>query len=198
MAHDPRVDAYIAKAAVFAQPILTHLRTVVGSASPDISETIKWSMPFFDYRGKPLANMAAFKAHAAFGFWRREGAGPETEQADAMGQFGKLSSLADLPDDAVLTAMVHTAMELIDVDAKTRRPARLLKPDIEMPDDLRSALEAAPAAAAHFEAFPPSARREYLEWVVEAKAPATRAKRIATTVEQCSEGKRRNWKYENC
>ena len=195
---DPRVDAYIAKAAPFAQPILRHVRDVMQRASPEIAETIKWGMPFFDYRGSPLANMAAFKAHAAFGFWRRDGAGPAEEKADAMGQFGKLASLADLPPDAEIIALARAAMVLIDAGAKTRRPPRQPKPEIAMPDDLAAALAASPDAARHFAAFAPGARREYLEWVVEAKAPATRAKRISTTVEWAAEGKKRHWKYANC
>jgi hypothetical protein len=198
MTHDPRVDAYIAKSATFAQPILTHVRAVVHRASPEIDEAIKWSMPFFDYRGGPLANMAAFKAHAAFGFWRRDGAGPEKEGEGAMGQFGKLTSIADLPDEATLIAMIHQAMALIDAGAKTKRAPKQPKPDLTMPDDLRAALDAVSAAAGCFDAFPPGAQREYIEWVIEAKQPATRAKRIGQAVEWCAENKRRHWKYQGC
>lgn len=198
MSQDPRIDAYIAKAAAFAQPILTHVRGVVHRASPDITETIKWSMPFFDYNGAPLANMAAFKAHAAFGFWRRDGAGPEKEDEGAMGQFGKLVSLDDLPDEPTLIGMIHDAMALIDAGAKTRRPPKQPKPELTMPDDLKAALDAVPEAERRFAAFPPGAQREYIEWVVEAKQPATRAKRIGQAVEWCAENKRRHWKYQNC
>lgn len=198
MTQDPRVDAYIAKAAPFAQPILTHIRDVVHRASPEIVEAIKWSMPFFDYKGAPLANMAAFKAHAAFGFWRRDGAGPEKEDEGAMGQFGKLTSVADLPDDRALIGMIQAAMALIDTGAKTRRPPKQPKPELTMPEDLQAALDAVPAATANFAAFPPGAQREYVEWIVEAKQPATRAKRIGQAVEWCAENKRRNWKYQNC
>lgn len=198
MSRDPRIDAYIAKSAPFAQPILDHVRAVVHRASPDIDEAIKWSMPFFDYHGAPLANMAAFKAHAAFGFWRRDGAGPEKESEGAMGQFGKLTSIADLPDDKTLIAMIHQAMALIDAGAKTMRAPKQPKPELAMPDDLRAALDAVPAAAGYFDAFPPGAQREYIEWVVEAKQPATRVKRIGQAVEWCAENKRRHWKYQNC
>lgn len=198
MSHDPRIDAYIARAAPFAQPILEHIRGVMHRSAPDIVETMKWSMPFFDHDGQPLANMAAFKAHAAFGFWRREGAGPQDENAGAMGQFGKLTSIEDLPAEPVLSAMIRDAMALIDAGAKTRRAPRQPKPDAVMPDDLKAALAAIPAAAAHFAAFPPGGQREYIEWVLEAKQPATRAKRIATTVEQSGEGKRLHWKYAAC
>jgi hypothetical protein len=198
MARDSRVDAYIAKAQPFAQPILSHVRTVMHAAAPEVDEAIKWGMPFFLWKGAPLANMAAFKAHASFGFWRREGAGPAAEDDSGMGQFGRLTEVGDLPADAELATMVRDAIAVIETGAKTRRPPRAPKTEIAMPDDLRAALDAVPAAAAHFAAFSPSAQREYLEWVVEAKAPATRAKRIATTVEQLAEGKKRHWKYENC
>lgn len=197
MSQDPRVDAYIAKAAPFAQPILTHIRAVMHRASPDIVEAIKWSMPFFDYNGAPLANMAAFKAHAAFGFWRRDGAGPEKEGEGAMGQFGKLTGVADLPDEATLIALIHQAMAVIDAGGKTLRPPKHPKAELTMPDDLRAALDAVPEAAKHFAAFPPGAQREYIEWVVEAKQPATRVKRIGQAVEWCTENKRRNWKYQS-
>ena len=195
MPHDPRIDAYIAKSAPFAQPILSHIRAVMHRAAPEISETIKWSMPFFDYKGAPLANMAAFKAHAAFGFWRREGAGPEAEKDEAMGQFGRLTRVDDLPPEPELIAMIHAAIAAIEQGVKTRRTPRMPRPEVAMPDDLRAALDAAPAAAAAFAGFPPGAQREYLEWVIEAKAPATRVKRIERTVAQCAEGKRRHWKY---
>lgn len=198
MAEDPRVDAYIAKAAPFAQPILAHIRSVMHRASPEIVEAIKWSMPFFDYNGAPLANMAAFKAHAAFGFWRRDGAGPDKEDQGAMGQFGKLTSVADLPDDEVLIEMILAAMALIDAGAKSRRSPKQPKPDLTMPGDFQAALDAVRDAAKHFAAFPPGARREYIEWVVDAKQPATRVKRIGQAVEWCAENKRRNWKYQSC
>lgn len=198
MPRDPRVDAYIARAAPFAQPILAHVRALMHRASPEIAEAIKWSKPFFDYKGAPLANMAAFKAHAAFGFWRREGAGPDAEKADAMGQFGKLTRVEDLPPEPELIAMIQAAMALIDRGVKTHQAPRTPRPEVGMPEDLRAALDAVPAAAAAYAGFPAGAQREYLEWVVEARAPATRAKRIAQTVVQCAEGKRRYWKYAAC
>ncbi len=197
MPRDLRVTAYIAGAAPFARPILEHIRDVVHRTCPGIDEAIKWGMPFFTWNGQAVANMAAFKAHAAFGFWRREvadGAPP----ADAMGQFGKLASIADLPAEAELAAMMARAITLVEAGGKVRRTLPGKKVLLVMPGDLQTALDAEPPAASHFAAFPPGARREYVEWVLEAKQAATRAKRIATTVEQCAAGKRRNWKYENC
>ncbi len=198
MPQDPRVTAYIAKAAPLAQPILERIRAQMHAIAPEIGEDIKWSMPFFVHNDQPLANMAAFKQHAAFGFWRREGAGPADENADAMGQFGRLTSVADVPDAAILAPIVHAAMALIDEGAKTRRAPRAPKVELAMPYDLAAALAAVPIAQANFDGFPPGAQREYLEWVIDAKQPATRARRIASTVEWAAEGKRRNWKYENC
>ena len=196
MPQDPRVDAYIARAAPFAQPILNHIRGVVAAASPDLVEDIKWSMPMWLYRGKIVANMAAFKAHAAFGTWKRD-AGDTAPKPDGMGQLGKIASLSDLPPDAELIALVRAAMALVDAGGTMAR-ARQTKPVLAMPDDLRAALNADPAAAAHFEGFPPGSQREYVEWVVTAKQPATRARRIETTVAQSGEGKRLHWKYADC
>lgn len=191
MPKDARVDDYIAKAPPFAQPILEHIRAVVHRAVPEVDEAIKWSMPFFVAHGQPIANMAAFKAHAAFGFWRREAVDAPANPS-AMGQFGKLTSIADLPPEAELAATVHAAVALVAAGAKTKR-ATTPKAPLPVPDDLRAALDAVPAAAAAFDGFPPSAQREYSEWIVEAKQPATRARRLAQAVDQCAEGKRRYW-----
>jgi uncharacterized protein YdeI (YjbR/CyaY-like superfamily) len=192
---DPRIDAYIARQADFARPILEHLRRLVHAAVPEAEETIKWGMPFFTLKGRPLANMAAFKAHAAFGLWQGNAVlGEEGAHRDAMGQFGRLASLADLPPDETLADLLRRAAETAPKPRAKRPP----KPELPTPDDLRAALDAEPRAAATFESFPPSCRREYVEWVIEAKRPETRAKRVAQAVEWMAEGKRRNWKYESC
>jgi uncharacterized protein YdeI (YjbR/CyaY-like superfamily) len=199
MSHDPRIDAYIARQADFARPILEHLRAAVHAACPDCEETLKWSMPHFLYKGRMLAGMAAFKAHATFGFWRgKEVTGGTGKEREAMGSFGRIESLADLPDEATLDSLIRKAMAVTDSGAKPPRPAKAPKPEIEMPDDFRTALAANPTAAATLEGFPPSARRDYLQWVVEAKRPETRASRIAQSVEWLAEGKRRHWKYQDC
>ncbi|QMW21952.1 YdeI/OmpD-associated family protein [Sandaracinobacteroides saxicola] len=190
---DPRIDAYIERAAPFAQPILRHIRETLHAALPGLAETIKWGMPFFEHGGKPLANMAAFKGHAAFGFWKREGAAPAGEKDNAMGQFGRLASLADLPPDAEIGALARAAAALIDAGATTAKWPKTRAPAPAMPADLAAALDAMPTARAAFDGFPPSAQREYLDWVTEAKAPTTRARRIEATVSQCAEGKRRYW-----
>jgi uncharacterized protein YdeI (YjbR/CyaY-like superfamily) len=196
---DPRIDAYIARQADFARPILEHLRAAVHAACPECEETLKWSSPTFLYKSEMLAGMAAFKAHATFGFWKGSlVVGEGEEQMSGMGQFGRLTSVDDLPAPEALAALIGKAMALTDAGAKVKRPAKHPKADIEMPDDLRTALAANPKAAATLEGFPPSARRDYLEWVVEAKRPETRARRIALAVEWLAEGKRRNWKYETC
>jgi uncharacterized protein YdeI (YjbR/CyaY-like superfamily) len=197
MTTDPRIDAYIARQADFARPILEHLRAAIHAAYPDVEESIKWSMPAFLLKGRPLANMAAFKAHASFGFWRgRELVGDDAQEG-AMGQFGRLTSPADLPPPEKLDALIRAAAAKT-AEGSAPRPKKPPKPELATPDDLRAALDAEPRAAATFAAFPPSCRREYVEWVVEAKRPETRAKRVAQAVEWMAEGKRRNWKYENC
>ena len=195
---DPRIDAYIARQFEFARPILAELRTAVHRACPQVEETLRWSMPSFTYKGKILCQMAAFKAHAVFGFWQGREVAGETEKPSAMGQFGRLTSPADLPPPAELDALIAKAAALIDTGAKTPRAVKQPKPEIAMPDDFAAALSASASARASFDGFPPSARRDYLEWVTEAKQPATRAKRIAQAVEWLAEGKRRNWKYEKC
>lgn len=195
MASDQRIDAYIEKAAPFARPILDHLRALVHSALPGAEETIKWSMPHFMVGGKNVAGMAAFKAHCAFVI---HGDG---RQGDAMGQYGKIAKLDDLPGDADLAAKLVATAELVATKGtatpKAPRP-KTAKAEIVLPDDLAAALENVPAARATLDGFAPSHRREYVQWVVEAKRPETRAKRIAQAVEWLAEGKKRNWKYENC
>ena len=198
MKRDPRVDAYIARQADFARPILEHLRATVHAACADCEEAIKWGMPAFLYKGEMLASMAAFKRHATFGFWRGSLVVGDTEaQRSAMGQFGRLTSVDGLPDRAALEALVRKAMALTDQGVKPVRN-KAGKAPLPVPQDLRAALDANPAAAATFDGFPPSCRREYLEWIAEAKRDETRSKRVAQAVEWLAEGKKRNWKYENC
>jgi uncharacterized protein YdeI (YjbR/CyaY-like superfamily) len=194
---DPRIDSYIDGKAAFARPILHHLRAAVHRAVPEVEETLRWSMPSFTYKGQILCHMAAFKEHAVFGFWRgKEVAGGES--TSAMGQFGRLTSIADLPDETALHEMIRKAASLIDSGTRTPRPVKHPKPELVMPDGLASALAANPAAQASYDAFSPSAKRDYLEWVLGAKQSATRAKRIAQAVEWMAQGKKRHWKYEKC
>ncbi|HZP67659.1 MAG TPA: YdeI/OmpD-associated family protein [Rudaea sp.] len=195
---DPRVDAYIANSADFAKPILEHLRTIVHRACPDVEETIKWRFPTFMYRGM-LCGMAAFKQHCTFGFWKQGlVVGEKAATGDAMGQFGQLRSVADLPSASVLAGYVRKAMKLNEEGVKLPRPAKPKAPAAVAPDDLLVALAKNRKAKATFEGFSPSHRREYVEWIVEAKRPETRTRRIEQAVEWLAEGKPRNWKYMNC
>ena len=199
MKTDPRIDAYIESRQEFAKPILKHLRALLHEACPDCEETLKWSSPSFIYKGKILAGFAAFKAHAAFGFW----AGSQiletgARQESAMGQFGRLTAVGDLPPAEILSQLIRKAMALTDAGVKTVRPVKHPKPPLETPADLQAALDSNPAARATFESFPPGCKRDYLEWIVEAKREETRARRLVQAVEWMAEGKRRNWKYENC
>ncbi|HEX8380990.1 MAG TPA: YdeI/OmpD-associated family protein [Allosphingosinicella sp.] len=196
-ASDPRIDAYIARQADFARPILEHLRSAVHAACPEAEETLKWGMPHFLYKGRMLAGMAAFKAHATFGFRRaKEVVGETGAERDAMGQFGRLTSVADLPPDEALRVLIRKAMALTDEGTRPARRKAAPKAEPEVPRELANALAANPAAQATFGGFPPSCRREYAEWVAEAKRPQTRDRRIAQAVEWLAEGKKRNWKYE--
>ena len=194
MSKDPRIDAFIAKAAPFAQPILSHFRALVHRAEPEAVETIKWGMPHFTLDGKILAGMAAFKAHAALIV---EGAGERHGmERGGMGHYGKIHSMAEMPADAVLLDLLSNYAAKLRSGEKKAKVAKPTKAEIAMQDDFAAAL--APAARTQFDVFPPGARREYLEWIVEAKRPETRAKRIAQAAEWVAEGKRRNWKYEGC
>jgi hypothetical protein len=196
--HDPRVDAYIEKSAAFAQPILRHLREVVHAASPKIEETIKWGFPHFEYHGL-LCNMAAFKQHASFGFWKGkqlDGVGAAGVHTDAMGQFGRLTTLADVPSRKVLTGLIRAAMLLNEPGAVVSpRASRTPKAEFEVPEALAIALRTNAKARRTFDMFPPSHRRDYCEWIDEAKREETRTRRIATAMEWLAEGKSRNWKY---
>ena len=198
MKTDPRIDAYIeAKAADFARPILRHLRSVIHEACPDCEETLKWGMPSFLYGRQILAGMASFKAHATFHYWLGSLVVDTGDKAaTGMGQFGRLTSVDDLPDRETLVALTRKAMKLVDDGVKPDQKSS--KPPFTVPQDLQAAIEAAPAAKATWEAFPPSCQREYVEWVTEAKRDETRIKRLNQTIEQLGEGKRRHWKYENC
>lgn len=195
---DPRVDAYIAKSAPFAQPILQHLRNLVHTACPEATETIKWGMPFFDYKG-PFCNLAAFKAHCAFGFWKTALI-PDPRgllKRDAMGALGRLTSLKDLPSDTILKDFIKTAKKLNDEGIKAAPPKKsTVKKEIPVPDYFIRALQKNKKAWTAFEAFPPSHRKEYVQWITEAKTEDTRQKRMATAIEWISEGKARNWKYQ--
>lgn len=198
MSRDPRIDAYIAKAQPFARPILEHVRERVHAAAPGAAETTKWSAPAFTIDGKILLIMAAFKAHAALNFWRGQELRGNQANADGMGQFGKLTSLADLPPDAELDRLIREAAALAKAAPAPRQVKHAPKPLAEVHPDFAAALKANAKAQAVLDVFPPSARREYLHWVAEAKQDATRARRIADAVQWLSEGKRRHWKYENC
>lgn len=196
MPRDPRIDAYIDKQADFAQPILTWLRDRVHVGCPEVEEGIRWSMPAFSHRGRPLAHMAAFKAHAAFGFWYRDAIETGKEGA-AMGQFDRIASLADMPDAAAMEAQVREAAARIESGDIPKRAAKEAKAEAEVPPALAEALAREPEAASVFDAFPPGARRDYCDWIAEAKRDATRDKRIADAIGWIREGKKRNWKYES-
>lgn len=192
---DPRVDAYIDKAAPFAQPILAHIRKAVHGGCPDVEETMKWSFPHFVYKGM-LCSMASFKVHCSFGFWK--GSLLEVPpNGTTMSQFGRITSLDDLPKSRDLVTLVRRAAALNDDGIKlTPRTRSSPKPAPKTPADLQKALKANARALANFKASSPSHKREYIEWITEAKAEKTRQRRIATTIEWLAQGRSRNWKYE--
>jgi uncharacterized protein YdeI (YjbR/CyaY-like superfamily) len=208
MPANPKVDAYLAKAKPFAQPILTHLRNMVHQACPEVEETIKWSRPFFEYRGTILGNMSGFKEHCSFGFWGQE-MGAVLREAKAvkeggMGTLGRIASLKDLPADKQLLAWIRQAAAYIESGehispiAARNRVVKPAKAPAKVPAELATALQKNKKAASAFAAFSPSCQREYAEWISEAKRAETRDKRIATAVDWIAQGKQRNWKYQNC
>jgi len=200
---DPRVDAYINKSAAFAQPILTHLRELIHKAVPGVEESIKWSMPFFTYKGQMYGNLAAFKQHCSFGLFGGAMKAYLEEQGTAkngnMGSLGKITTLKDLPPNKTLTGYCKQAAAFIDDGAKTmQRPREAAKPAPETPAELAAALKKNRAAQKVWSGFSPSAQREYTDWITEAKRAETKEKRIAQAIEWIAEGKQRNWKYQNC
>ena len=196
---DPRVDAYIGQQADFARPILTHIRAMVHAGCADADEAIKWGFPHFVYKGKNLASMAAFKAHATLGFWYGDKAKETGSDNRAMGQFGRLTSLADLPPDSELADLIAQSMALIESGAKPEMfRNRKARAPIDVPPELQSAIDANAAASSVWADFSPGKKRDYAEWIVEARRDDTRAKRIAQAVEWIAEGKERHWKYKNC
>jgi len=196
VSRDPRIDAYIAKAQPFARPILEKVRERVHAAVPGTEETLKWSAPAYTLNGKILLMTAAFKAHAALNFWRGQELRKDEPDTEAMGQFGKLLSLADLPSDAELDRLIRDAAAIAGTAPAPRKAKHAPKPAPEIHPEFRAALKRVPKAKAAFDGFPPSAQREYVEWIGEAKQESTRRKRISTAIEWLSEGKRRNWQYE--
>lgn len=199
--YNPKFDEYIAKAPAYAQPIIEHLRELIHRAEPQVTEVIKWGHPCFDFQG-PAVSMAAFKQHIGVNFWKRalmdDPAGIFKIDDGTAGNLGKISSQGDLPSDEVLLAYFHNAFELNRQGVKTERKAKAPKAELEVPDYLIEAFKTHTKALAYFEQFSPSAKREYLEWLIDAKSEATRTKRLETMMEWVSEGKTRNWKYKNC
>ncbi len=197
---DKAIDAYIAKSADFAKPILTHLRELVHKACPDAEEKLKWSMPHFDYKGEMMCGMAAFKQHASFGFWKaslmKDPILIETAKTEvAMGHLGCIRTLKDLPSDKKLTAWIKEAMELNDKGIKVvKKP--VVKVELVEPDYFKKALAKNKKAQKVWDGFAYSHKKEYLQWITEAKTEPTRESRMATAFEWIAEGKGRNWKYE--
>ena len=191
---DPRIDAYIAKAQPFARPILRRFREAVHTGCPDVVETMKWRNPAFDYKG-PFAGMAAFKAHCAVGFWKQALMKNGLASGRTMGPYARVSSIEELPSAKSLVALVREAAALNEAGVRLvrRRPR---KPTPKVPADLTAALKKSSRARAAWDAFPPSHKREYIEWITGAKMDDTRRRRLATAIAQIAEGKSQNWKYE--
>jgi uncharacterized protein YdeI (YjbR/CyaY-like superfamily) len=200
---DSRMDAYISSAPDFAKPILNHLRVLVHTGCPDVEESMKWSRPHFMHKGMLMCGMSAFKHHVAFGFWLGEMVlgekGKWTGEDQGMGHFGRITSLTDLPSEKELLAYIKKAAELNERGVKRPAAPRTAgNRELIVPDGITAALKKNSKARAVFEAFSYSHKKEYVEWISEAKREETRQKRIETMLQWLTEGKSRNWKYENC
>lgn len=197
--YDPRIDAYIEKAGDFAKPVLRHIRDLVHKADPRIEETVKWGMPFFEYKG-PICMMAAFKAHCSFGFWKSSRLNDPAKMLHdgepAAGSFGRIEGLESLPPDDALIGFIHQSIAINESGVKEEKKPAKVKAEIPMPEDFDNLLANNLAAKTIYEKFSPSHKREYLEWIVEAKTEATRQKRLAQAIEMITEGKSKNWKYQ--
>jgi uncharacterized protein YdeI (YjbR/CyaY-like superfamily) len=198
---DPRVDAYIEKSADFAQPILREIRELIHQGCPEVEETMKWSFPHFMYKGV-FCGMASFKQHCTFGFWKGSLVLDTTDNksVDGMGQFGRITSVRDLPSKKVMLQYLKKAKQLNDdgVKAPSRSAPRKEKKELVIPSFFTAAVKKNKKALATFEAFPYSKKKDYVEWVTEAKTDETRERRLQTSIEWLAEGKSRNWKYERC
>ncbi len=202
MPKDKRIDAYIAKSQPFAQPILKHLRELVHKGCPGVEETIKWGMPSFEYKG-PYFGIAAFKKHCVGGFWKskllKDPKGylglNKNQGGEAMGNLGCITSLKDLPPDKVMLDFFKQAKKLNDDNVKLEKKPAVKKP-LKIPKELTDALKKNKKASETFENFSPSQKREYVDWITEAKTEATKMKRLSTTIEWLEEGKTRMWKYK--
>jgi uncharacterized protein YdeI (YjbR/CyaY-like superfamily) len=197
MPYNKQVDAYIAKSPDWAQPILARIREIVHETCPEVEEAMKWSSPTFVHHGI-MCGMVAFKEHAAFHFWKGELVTGTPLGGNGMGaaaQFGRLSSVKDLPPKKELVAHIKKAMKLNEEGVKVERPKKK-RPELAMPDYFMAAIKRNKQALAAYEAFSPSHRREYIEWITDAKTDATRDKRVAQAVAWMAEGKGRNWKYQ--
>jgi uncharacterized protein YdeI (YjbR/CyaY-like superfamily) len=198
---NPAFDAYIEKSAPFARPILRKVRALFHKACPEIEETMKWSFPHFEYKGI-VGSMAAFREHASYGFWKGQLLKDSNKLLAQMGDTSmgaaRLTDVSQLPPDKVLLAYIREAVALNDQGVKVPQAKKEPKGELKVPDYFQSALKKNKKASATFAAFSPSKKREYVEWVVEAKQEATRDKRLAQAIEWMAEGKARHWKYEKC
>lgn len=205
MKKDKRIDAYIKKSADFAQPILNHIRQLVHQAHPGMQETVKWGMPHFDFEGKSVVSMAAFKQHAVFGFWKAElikdpknyMQARKAQGGDAMGHGGKLASVKDLPPDKVFIDFVKQAIQLNQAGVKIEKPKKAVDPGASVaPDYFEKALKKNKTAWKVWSEWTPGKKKEYIDWLKDAKTDDTRQKRMETAIEWIAEGKIRNWKYQ--
>ena len=205
---DPRVDAYISEAEAFAQPFLKTIRKWVHTACPEVEETLKWGFPHFLFHGI-LCSMAGFKEHCRFLFWKGSIlSDPEgildPDRNEGVGHLGRLTEISQLPAEEIFLQYIHEAMRLnqagvkvTTVEAESEANVRKIKPKAALivPDDFSEALKKNKKAWTVFAGFSPTNKKDYVEWIEEAKTEKTRTSRLETSLIWISEGKPRNWKY---
>jgi uncharacterized protein YdeI (YjbR/CyaY-like superfamily) len=175
---------------------------LIHKACPGVHETIKWGFPSFDYKG-PFVSVASFKEHAVFGFWKAKLLNDPNEYlsersnegGEAMGHFGRITKLSDLPPDKALIDFIKQAKKLNDDGVKLPSKPKKEQSPLKIPPYFTAALKKNKMALATFENFSYSNKKEYVMWITEAKTETTRGQRLALAVEWMAEGKIRNWKY---
>ncbi len=191
------VDAYIKKSPEFARPILVKLRALFHRADSRIQETMKWGVPHFEYKGI-VGSFAAFKQHVGFGFWKSKllkdpanlfGGDPKASMSSS-----KLTSIKHLPADKVILSYIQRAVELNEEEVIVPKEVNR-RPKLTAPDFFVAALKKNKKAQTNFQAFSETNRRDYIEWLIDAKQKETQKRRLATALNWLAEGKPRNWKY---
>ncbi|HWB03022.1 MAG TPA: YdeI/OmpD-associated family protein [Verrucomicrobiales bacterium] len=191
------VAAWMEQLSDFARPMIERIYKIIRKAAPQLEEGIRWSSPTFIGRGL-VCSFAAFQKHVTLVFWRGAELNDTTGllthgQGRSAMRSAKFTSL-DQIDDKVIRTWVTAAVAL-DKDPAKPKPKPQKRPEAAVPKVLAAALSRNPKARGAFDAMPPSHRREYCEWIAEAKQEATVQRRVEKTIEKLSAGEGLHDKY---